>query len=44
MILTIDIGNTTTVFGVFEKTKLESQFSIGTQPNRKVSAEIRVSS
>ncbi len=34
MILTIDIGNTTCNFGVFEKTKLVSQFSISTQSNR----------
>ena len=33
MILTIDIGNTTSNFGVFEK-KLASQFSIPTQPWR----------
>lgn len=34
MILAIDIGNTTTNFGVFEKGRLASQFSIATQPNR----------
>ena len=34
MILAIDIGNTTTNFGVFEKTTLRSQFSIATQPGR----------
>ena len=36
MILAIDIGNTTTNFGVFDhdKKKLMSQFSIATQPNR----------
>ena len=34
MIIAIDIGNTTTVFGVFEKAKLISRFSIATQPNR----------
>ena len=34
MILAIDIGNTTTNFGVFEKEKLKSQFSIATQPWR----------
>ena len=34
MILAIDIGNTTTNFGVFEKGKLTSQFSISTQSNR----------
>jgi len=34
MILTIDIGNTTTSFGVFEQGKLKSQFAIATQPNR----------
>jgi len=34
MILAIDIGNTTTSFGVFEKGKLKSQFSIATQPGR----------
>ena len=34
MILAIDIGNTTTNFGVFAGAKLTSQFSIGTQPNR----------
>ncbi len=31
MILAIDIGNTTTNFGIFEKGKLKSQFSIATQ-------------
>ena len=34
MILAIDIGNTTTNFGVFEGAKLRSQFSVGTQPGR----------
>ena len=34
MILAIDIGNTTTSFGVFEKGRLKSQFSIATQPSR----------
>src|SRR3989338_9940642 len=34
MILTIDIGNTTTSFGVFEGKRLVSQFSIATQPWR----------
>ncbi len=34
MILTIDIGNTTTGFGVFERGKLTSQFAIATQSNR----------
>ena len=34
MILAIDIGNTTTNFGVFEKGKLASQFSVGTQTNK----------
>ncbi|MBI4597353.1 MAG: type III pantothenate kinase [Candidatus Omnitrophica bacterium] len=34
MILAIDIGNTTTNFGVFEKGRLVSQFSIATQSNR----------
>ena len=34
MILTIDIGNTTTNFGVFARGKLVSQFSIATQPGR----------
>ena len=34
MILAIDIGNTTTSFGVFEKGRLQSQFAIATQPNR----------
>lgn len=34
MILTIDIGNTTTNFGVFEGAKFKSQFSIATQPWR----------
>ena len=34
MILTIDIGNTTTSFGVFDKEKLASQFSVATQPWR----------
>lgn len=34
MILAIDIGNTTTNFGVFERGKLKSHFSIATQPGR----------
>ena len=34
MILTIDIGNTTTSFGVFEGARLRSQFAIATQPTR----------
>ena len=34
MIITIDIGNTTTSFGIFEKSRLKSQFAIATQPNR----------
>jgi type III pantothenate kinase len=34
MILAIDIGNTTTSFGVFERGKLKSQFAIATQPSR----------
>ena len=34
MILAIDIGNTTTNFGVFERGRLKSQFSIATQSNR----------
>jgi type III pantothenate kinase len=34
MILTIDIGNTTTNFGVFERGRLASQFTIGTQTGR----------
>lgn len=34
MILAIDIGNTTTSFGVFEGDKLRSQFAISTQSNR----------
>ena len=34
MIIAIDIGNTTTVFGIFEKRRLISRFSIATQPNR----------
>src|SRR3989338_44136 len=34
MILAIDIGNTTTNFGVFDKKKLTSQFAIATQPHR----------
>ena len=34
MILAIDIGNTTTSFGIFESGKLKSQFAIATQPNR----------
>ena len=34
MILAIDIGNTTTSFGIFEGTRLKSQFAIGTQSNR----------
>ena len=34
MILAIDIGNTTTSFGVFEGAALKSQFAISTQSNR----------
>jgi type III pantothenate kinase len=34
MILAIDIGNTTTTFGVFQGARLASHFSIATQPNR----------
>ena len=34
MIIAIDIGNTTTRFGVFEGAKLRSSFSIATQPFR----------
>ena len=34
MILAIDIGNTTTSFGVFERGRLRSQFAIATQSNR----------
>ncbi len=34
MILAIDIGNTTTTFGVFERGRLMAQFAIATQPNR----------
>ena len=34
MIIAIDIGNTTTSFGIFERGRLKSQFSIATQPNR----------
>lgn len=34
MILAIDIGNTTTNFGVFEKGRLASAFSVGTQTNK----------
>ena len=34
MILAIDIGNTATSFGVFDKQRLASQFSIATQPWR----------
>jgi len=34
MILAIDIGNTTTSFGVFDGGKLRSQFAIATQPSR----------
>lgn len=34
MILTIDIGNTTTSFGVFEDGALSSKFAIATQPTR----------
>lgn len=34
MILAIDIGNTTTSFGVYERGRLASTFSIATQPNR----------
>ena len=34
MILTIDIGNTTIHFGVYERDKLTAHFSIATQPSR----------
>jgi type III pantothenate kinase len=34
MLLAIDIGNTTTSFGVFERSRLKSRFSIATQPFR----------
>lgn len=34
MILAIDIGNTTTNFGIFDKSKLSAQFSVATQPAR----------
>ena len=34
MILAIDIGNTTTSFGVFEQGRLKAQFAIATQPWR----------
>ena len=34
MIIAIDIGNTTTSFGVFDKGRLKAQFSIATQPWR----------
>jgi len=34
MILAIDIGNTTTSFGVFDRGRLKSQFAIATQPSR----------
>jgi len=34
MILAIDIGNTTTSFGVFERGRLRSHFAIATQSNR----------
>ncbi len=34
MILAIDIGNTTTSFGVFEGATLKSQFAIATKPSR----------
>lgn len=34
MMIAIDIGNTTTSFGVFEGARLKSQFSIATQPWR----------
>jgi len=34
MIVAIDIGNTTTSFGVYERGRLRSHFSIATQPNR----------
>jgi len=34
MLLAIDIGNTTTNFGVFERGRLRSQFAIATQPHR----------
>ena len=34
MILAIDIGNTTTHVGVFERNRLKAQFAIATQPSR----------
>ncbi len=34
MIIAVDIGNTTSTFGVFEGKRLKSQFSIATQPTR----------
>ncbi|MDP3722792.1 MAG: type III pantothenate kinase [Candidatus Omnitrophota bacterium] len=34
MILAVDIGNTTTSFGVFERGRLRSHFAIATQSNR----------
>ncbi len=34
MLLAIDIGNTTTSFGVFERGRLKSHFAIATQPGR----------
>lgn len=34
MVVAIDVGNTTTTFGVYEQGKLASRFSIATQPNR----------
>ena len=34
MILAVDIGNTTTSFGVFAQRKLGAKFSIATQPGR----------
>ena len=34
MLLAVDIGNTTTNFGVYERGRLRSQFSIATRPGR----------
>ena len=34
MILAIDIGNTTSSFGIFDGARLASQFAIATQPSR----------
>ena len=34
MMLAIDIGNTTTSFGIFEKERLKATFAIATQPWR----------